>query len=98
MNLDGSHVKSLLPWVDVDMDIKHSTPAWSPDGTQLAVWTDMVPVDNHSVKISSNAIILVNADGSGYSRLTDSASNNTFPSWSPDGQQIAFVSDRDGTT
>ena len=38
----------------------------------------------------------MNADGTGVARLTTSAGYDGMPVWSPDGQQIAFVSDRDG--
>src|SRR6059058_5568599 len=39
----------------------------------------------------------MNADGSGQTNLTNSVtSNNTNPSWSPDGSRIAFQSDRNG--
>ena len=41
-------------------------------------------------------IYVMNADGSGVSRLTDNAANDWVPSWSPDGGRIAFHSDRDG--
>ena len=33
-------------------------------------------------------------DGSGYRRLTDSDSTDLYPTWSPDGTRIAFVSNR----
>jgi len=42
-------------------------------------------------------IYVMNADGSGERRLTREAGvNYSFPSWSPDGRKIVFVSERDG--
>lgn len=41
-------------------------------------------------------IYVMNADGSGLTRLTNHWANDFLPIWSPDGQKIAFASDRDG--
>ena len=38
----------------------------------------------------------MNADGSEVERLTDSDAWDESPAWSPDGQPIAFDSERDG--
>src|SRR3712207_1991470 len=46
---------------------------------------------------SSDAdVYVIDVDGSGQRRLTDSPGLDGFPTWSPDGKRIAFVSARDG--
>jgi len=66
----------------------NSAPAWSPDGTKLAV---SLSRDNGS------QIYLINPDGSGVRRLTYSSAIDTEPFFSPDGQFIYFTSDRGGS-
>jgi len=41
-------------------------------------------------------IYAINVDGSGQRRLTDSPGLDGFPTWSPDGERLAFSSARDG--
>ena len=41
-------------------------------------------------------IYIINADGSGLERLTFSASADTSPAWSPDGQHIAYNQEHEG--
>ena len=43
-------------------------------------------------------IWIVNSNGSGETRLTQGVGKNRAPAWSPDGQKIAFESDRDGNS
>jgi TolB protein len=38
----------------------------------------------------------MNADGSQPRNLTNDPSHDNFATWSPDGKQIAFISNRDG--
>jgi Tol biopolymer transport system component len=41
-------------------------------------------------------IYIMNANGTGQTRLTTNDARDLFPAWSPDGSKIAFASDRDG--
>ena len=36
-------------------------------------------------------LYVINADGSGLKRLTETEGGESFPSWSPDGEQLAYV-------
>ena len=88
MNPDGSGVTrlttgrgpSLEPW----RQVYNVSPAWSPDGTKIAFASNREP--------GSIEIYVMNADGSGLTRLTHDAVDDGQPAWSPDGTQIAFAS------
>ena len=64
-----------------------SSPQWSPDGTKIL----FTARGRHRLQIH-----VMNADGSGVTRLTTGHARNHSPVWSPDGTQIAFISGRDG--
>ncbi|HET9333634.1 MAG TPA: translocation protein TolB [Gemmatimonadota bacterium] len=61
--------------------------SWSPDGSMIAF--------ESSRDDDFGEVYLMNADGSGVTRLTNTGANAN-PAWSPDGTRIAFVTDRDG--
>ena len=61
-------------------------PRWSPDGKKIA-FTRQERLLN---------VYIVNADGSGLTRLTGGTPGSDFaPAWSPDGKKITFLSSRD---
>ena len=75
MNPDGSG-----QW-GVELNVGDTQPAWSPDGTQLAVVTHWA---------GNNGILVMQPDGSGAHPLTTNPSD-TGPAWSPDGSWIVFA-------
>jgi PKD repeat protein len=85
---DGSQLSALRSHTPLtpNPDEQHQ-PAWSPDGRRMAYlecpWAFHV--------CSSSVIGVMNADGSGAVRLA-AASGYASPTWSPDGQVIAFSS------
>jgi len=83
MHPDGSGVRPL------GADVWVEYPAWSPDGTKLA-FMGQTPVGTENYEI-----YVVNADGDGLRRLTDSPGPDGWPAWSPDGERILFASVRD---
>ena len=61
-------------------------PAWSPDGSRIVF---------HSDRDGDDEIYLMNADGSGQTRLTFARGRDAHPTFSPDGRRIVFQSPRD---
>ncbi len=99
MNLD---LNQGTTW-ELTQDANDHSPVFSPDGSKIAVsyWQN----DHWEIHV-------LNADGTGRVRLTETSVrarleqmvngempqswNNTAPTWSPDGSQIAFLTDRSG--
>jgi len=68
-------------------------PALSPDGSKIVFtsWGDWSEEYG-----STEEIYVMNADGSGQTRLTNDGGRDVSPGWSPDGSKIIFTSDRTG--
>jgi len=63
--------------------------AFSPDGKQIA----FTRIDPGQLE----GIFVMNADGTGVTRLSQGGHYDFLPRWSPDGKRIGFTSGRDGS-
>src|SRR5437867_688601 len=97
VNVDGSGLTRLTNSV-----FWEGRPVWSPDGSKIAFMRATRPGDSHLEMLGPQAgtvyawdIYVINADGTGETRLTDWKGYDGEPVWSPDGTMIAFGSDRD---
>jgi Tol biopolymer transport system component len=78
------------PAVALTRDTSHRNtyPAMSPDGSRIAY---------HVVRAGSKLdILIMDADGKNQTQLTTDPGNDFRASWFPDGEQVAFISDRQG--
>ncbi len=63
-----------------------ASPAWSPDGEQIA----------YTSRTEGNLeVYVMGADGSNPQPITDNPARDYAPSWSPDGSRLAFKSTRE---
>jgi Tol biopolymer transport system component/plastocyanin len=90
MNADGSGATRLEPASgDTWEGGAAGGPTWSPDGSKIAF-------ARHDELLGYDVWVM-NADGSGVTRLTSSPADELQPAWSPAGDAIAFASDREGS-
>jgi hypothetical protein len=82
MDRQGGNLRQLTS------DPSDLSPDWSPAGTKIAFTRDTG---------GNWDIWVINADGSGETRLTTDGSVDGLPAWNPEGTHIAFLSNRAGT-
>ena len=88
VNSDGSDAKKIMSGA--------SDATWSPDGKHIAFSSgrDRNGQTCFAECQPNDEIYVADANGTNPKRLTNDKSEDSSPTWSPDGKQIAFVSDR----
>lgn len=93
---DGNNLRQLTTNPGIDKD-----PAWSPNGDVILFASDQanrIVVTETGTKPDPGLteIFSITPDGATILQLTDAAGSSFAPAWSPTGEKIAFVSDRNG--
>ena len=91
----GAQEGSLRWTPEKSMELRQVTgTAVAPDGLRIAFVVRVPVMDGEKSEYLSH-VWIVNADGSGVVNLTNHPGKDGGATWSPDGQSIAFMSDRD---
>jgi Tol biopolymer transport system component len=89
MNADGTHLQQLT-----HDKAYASFPSWSPDGSRIVYsrydGSEYIPGCELTRQCPAD-LFVIDADGTEGHRITQDASDEATPSWSPDGTRIAYV-------
>ena len=92
VDVDGKNLKRLTN--DIYGDLQ---PVWSPDGRKVAFATDRgPPTDLARLHLGKWQIATIDVETGAIEVIPRQAGHNLNPQWSPDGQSVAYISDRTG--
>ena len=91
MDANGGNPRNLTNHEALD-----SSPDWSPDGMQIAFESNRDGGWEVDFWKAPSDIYVMTLDGANLINLTNHPAADGSPDWSPDGNRIAFVSNRDG--
>jgi hypothetical protein len=83
MEVDGSNIET----VQIETGLVHQ-PDWSPDGSRI-VYQHVGDLDGDDVDEAQ--LFVMNADGTGRTRLSSEPLYHGFPRWSPDGREVFYL-------
>ena len=86
---DGTYISDLNGNIEFSLGYANA-PEWSPDGKWIIYMFDKD--DGH--RYLSSEIYITSIDGQNRFRLTEGESIDMYPTWSPDGNKIAFHTNR----
>jgi dipeptidyl aminopeptidase/acylaminoacyl peptidase len=92
VNADGSNQQPLIG-EDPNGTEFGTSPQWSPDGTKIA-FSKIIATDPNCPGQVKADLYLMNTSGGNLEQLTNDPCSSYEPTWSPDGQRIAYTTDR----
>ena len=77
-------------------DISERDPAWSPDGTKLAMSVEVPPVQGGGSTSPQSDVYVVDSNGGNLRAITMNEAIDDMPQWAPTGDALYFRSNRGG--